>query len=205
MCRKELFVVGAAIVMVTAVVMFFPITGTAGSPNPLSPPILNEVLKKLDNIQGQLDNIPPAWSQKLPAEQRFVLVFDGEAVLDKETGLVWERFVNPTAVTFSWYDAFYICANLDLGGRKGWHLPSIEQLASLVDKSAPDGSPQLPPGHPFTIIMQGLGGYWSATSYAVDSTSALIMGFNQGNVVIQNKNLLRQVWCVRSGQSYDGH
>jgi hypothetical protein len=36
-----------------------------------------------------LDEIPPTWSQKLPAAQRFQRVLDAEAVLDKETGLVW--------------------------------------------------------------------------------------------------------------------
>lgn len=50
-----------------------------------------------------LDEIPPAWSQKLPAAQRFVLVLDGEAVLDKETGLVWER--SPDTTLRNWYVA----------------------------------------------------------------------------------------------------
>ena len=35
----------------------------------------------------------PAWSRKLPAATRFLVLTDwnNEAVLDKETGLVWER------------------------------------------------------------------------------------------------------------------
>ncbi len=33
----------------------------------------------------------PAWDQDLPANERFKLVLGGEAVLDKETGLVWEQ------------------------------------------------------------------------------------------------------------------
>ena len=35
--------------------------------------------------------IPHAWSQKLEASKRFEVVLDGGAVLDKETGLVWEK------------------------------------------------------------------------------------------------------------------
>ena len=44
-----------------------------------------------------LDQITPTWDQVLPAAQRFKLVMPtaanpaGEAVLDKETGLVWEQ------------------------------------------------------------------------------------------------------------------
>lgn len=45
-----------------------------------------------------LDQIPPTWSHTMPAAQRFEVVFDGEAVLDKETGLVWEQ--SPTVDLF---------------------------------------------------------------------------------------------------------
>jgi hypothetical protein len=31
------------------------------------------------------------WSQVLPASERFELIFDGEAALDTETGLIWEQ------------------------------------------------------------------------------------------------------------------
>ncbi|NUO08680.1 MAG: hypothetical protein HUU08_08390 [Candidatus Brocadia sp.] len=34
---------------------------------------------------------PHAWSQKLEASKRFAVVLDDEAVLDKETGLVWKK------------------------------------------------------------------------------------------------------------------
>ena len=32
-----------------------------------------------------------SWDQKITTASRFKIVLDGEAVLDKETGLVWER------------------------------------------------------------------------------------------------------------------
>lgn len=81
----------------------------------------------------------PSWHQILPAAERFVLVMNNnEAVLDKETGLVWEK--SPSTSTHFWNSAIYLCASLDVGGRKGWHLPTVEQLASLVDTSV-SGSP----------------------------------------------------------------
>ncbi|NTW58363.1 MAG: DUF1566 domain-containing protein [Nitrospirae bacterium] len=199
MCRKELFVVGAAIVIVTAVMMFFPVTGTTGSPDPHTPPILN--------------NIPPAWSQKLPAEHRFVLVLDDEAVLDKETGLVWERDVSGPTDTgaipcFNWYDAVVYCTSLTKGERSGWHLPTVEQLASLIDKSV-SGSPKLPAGHPFIgVQLPACGGFWSATSDASNVDWAWIVGFNNG-VINHGPNYIktnvRRAWCVRGGQSHDGY
>ena len=204
MCRKELFVGGAAIVMVMAMAIFFPVMGTADSLGPPTPPILNEVLKKLDNIQGQLDNIPPAWSQKLPAEHRFVLVLDDEAVLDKETGLVWEKLVTyPTDTTMNWYDAVAYCTSLTKGGRSGWHLPTVEQLGSLMDKSVL-GSPKLPEGHPFIGVQSG---YWTATTDAFNADWAWLVGFNNGvfHHINYFKTNLRRVWCVRGGQSHDGY
>ena len=50
---------------------------------------LNLIEEKLNHIQNTLDNIPPNWSKKIPGPERFTVVMDGEAVLDKETGLVW--------------------------------------------------------------------------------------------------------------------
>ena len=192
MYRKELCVLGVAIVMVTAVVMFFPVTGTAGGSNQHRSP--------MDIILDKLDNIPPAWSQKLPAEQRFILVLDDAAVLDKETGLVWEREVSSGTPppTFIWYDAVVYCTSLTKGGRSGWHLPAIEQLASLLDRSVLD-SPKLPEGHPFIGVRSG---YWSSTSFANDVSRAWLVGFNMG--VIHNTNYKTEdkyVWCVRGGQS----
>ena len=54
-----------------------------------------------------LDEIPPTWSQVIEdASERFELVMNDEAVLDKETGLVWQRTVcgSPGA---QWEQAVY--------------------------------------------------------------------------------------------------
>ena len=46
----------------------------------------------------------------------------------------------------------YVC-DKEVGGRKGWRLPSIYELANLVDTT--QQNPSLPKGHPFTNIQNG--------------------------------------------------
>ncbi|MBC8232578.1 DUF1566 domain-containing protein, partial [bacterium] len=71
-----------------------------------------------------------------------------DVVLDKETGLVWERA--PDMSTMDWYDALLYSYQVYLGGRMGWRLPTIEELASLVDPS--EGPPTLSKDHPFINV-----------------------------------------------------
>jgi len=56
-----------------------------------------------------------------------------ETVRDTETRLTWQRQVPKE--TYNWNDAKAYCARLSLAGG-GWHLPTKEELESLVDKSA---------------------------------------------------------------------
>src|SRR5262245_16126723 len=93
---------------------------------------------------------PPlhSWSEVILAN-RFVVLnsFNGEAVLDNETGLVWEQSPGDTDRdgdvdqddALDWYSALSHCYKKAVGGRinrKGWRLPTIEELASLVDTSS---------------------------------------------------------------------
>ena len=91
------------------------------------------------------------WDKKLPNTSRFTVLtdFGGAAVRDNETGLVWEQ--SPEAKTENWSGARFHCTRLTTGGRKGWRLPSVHELASLVDPSVAPG-PTLPAGHPFTNV-----------------------------------------------------
>lgn len=140
---------------------------------------------------------PPSWSQKLPAAERFVLVLDNEAVLDRETGLVWEKA--PDATGRSWQDAINHCVQFKaLGGRVGWRLPRIEELASLIDLSQGMPNPRLSPGHPFTGV-QGDDGltYWSATE--IDPNNVYTVEFFNGARHANGKLVgPRYTWCVRS-------
>jgi hypothetical protein len=143
--------------------------------------------------------LPPAWYQILPSDQRFLLVMGGEAVLDCETGLVWER--SPDRSELDWFSARSHCINLVLGNRKGFRLPTIQELVSLVDPT--QSNPALPAGHPFLTVLSFH--YWSATTYADNTSEAWVVDFDNGNVFDYGKvrATFSFAWCVRGGQGVD--
>jgi hypothetical protein len=144
----------------------------------------------------------PSWSQQNNTHKRFTVLaaFGGAAVLDTETGLVWEQ--SPSTGTFIWSIAQIHCNQLTTGGRFGWRLPTIQELASLIDPNNPGGNPDLPPGHPFSNVQSS--GYWSATTLAGNTSRAWGVVFSSGSVLdIGDKGLDEFVWCVRGGQGVD--
>jgi Protein of unknown function (DUF1566) len=142
----------------------------------------------------------PSWDQTLPAATRFIVLsnFAGAAVLDRNTGLVWEK--SPTANTLTWSIARISCLNKSVGGQKGWRLPSIVELTSLVDPSVLFPGPTLQPGHPFLNVAPS---YWSATTNAEVPTNAWAVSFSIGGVTSGSKSELVNVWCVRGGMNAD--
>ena len=153
----------------------------------------------------------PSWDQKLPVFTRFIILsnWNSEAVLDRETGLVWERSPNPSL--FKWAYAHLRCNQLTLGNRMGWRLPTIQELASLVDPLVVGVSLlALPAGHPFDTDCT-TGGcvqpshYWSATTDVFTTDNAWDVGFFNGGFVVQadKDESDRYVWCVRGGQGVD--
>jgi len=196
MCKKKSYVVSAAIVVAVVTMLFFPVTGTAGSLDPVAAPA---------PTMKTLDQIPPTWSQSLQCDStascpRFQLVLDDAAVLDKETGLVWEK--SPYINANVWLGAMGWCQSRSVGNRKGWRLPTVEELSSLVDPTATT-PPFLPSGNPF-LGVQSLR-YWSATTLIFDTTYAYIVNFGNGlsgGILKDNSNYM---WCVRGGQGYDAY
>lgn len=148
-----------------------------------------------------LSGVPPNWDKNLPAAQRFAVLaaFNNDAVRDSETGLVWEK--SPQTATHEWSDARFTCINKNVGGRKGWRLPSIPELASLIDASVASPGPTLPAGHPFTNVQSA--GYWLATTLADFPSGAWVVNFRGGFVDADVKSVSNQVWCVRGGMQAD--
>lgn len=143
-----------------------------------------------------------SWDKKLSGTSRFTVLsdFGGAAVRDNETGLVWEQ--SPNTKTANWSRARFDCTSRKIGGRMGWRLPSVHELASLVDPSVSPG-PTLPAGHPFTNVQAAH--YWSATSFAGKSTHAWNVGFVMGMVHDIKTTDSHNVWCVRGGNNADAY
>jgi hypothetical protein len=155
--------------------------------------------------QGVLTDLPGVTQNRdkaLPATQRFVILpaFNGEAVLDKETNLVWER--SPQTTSARWSVARRTCIEKDVGGQKGWRLPSLPELRSLVDPSVAPPGPTLPPGHPFLAVQSAV--YWSATRVDENPRGSWGVHFGLGGgATFINWAHSVQFWCVRDGMNPD--
>ena len=161
----------------------------------------------------------PSWDQTLPSSTRFIVLSNmrSEAVLDRETGLVWERTptlpaTSPGGVEFR--GAIPRCWDVETGGRKGWHLPRTDELLSLGQRSTVFGGSPLPEGHPFIGV---IGGFFWTVDYFPTSGTTVVYGayvyFDPGNanpdigfpanafVNIADPASHLNVWCVRGGQA----
>jgi hypothetical protein len=162
---------------------------------------------KLDKILAALffsdpRGITPNWDKKLNStnggpdgcdSDRFTCIFGGEAVRDNETGLVWDR--TPSDLRYTWAVARVVCLNETAGGRKGWRLPSVHELASLIDTTKP--VPTLPMSHPFIVNLFSVS-WWSASLSADNPLAAWHVQLDNGLVSNIGRDTTLGVWCVRS-------
>jgi hypothetical protein len=138
-----------------------------------------------------------SWDQKFnSAANRFVVLtaFDDEAVLDKETQLVWQR-TPYSSLSAVWPAAHHICDRAAIGGRFGWRLPSIHELVSLLESR--NGVYKLQDGHPFLDVSASM--YWSSTPYPTSINIAEVLGFGASQPVgLQGSgSSTPRIWCVR--------
>jgi hypothetical protein len=173
---------------------------------------LDQVLAAIGSLAVQMQGVTPNWDKALPANNpggpcpssssRFTCVLGNTAARDNETGLVW---ASPRTGTYTWVDARLACANDTTGGLKGWRLPSVHELATLVDPT--QTNPALPAGHPFVNYQWSFYGYWSATTDAGYTSPAVAwavrfndaLGQPAGTVGALSKDWPGNTWCVRGG------
>jgi hypothetical protein len=137
-----------------------------------------------------------AWDRQIAkGNQRFAVLasFGGDAVLDKETQLVWAR--EPFGATI-WFNARQLCAEATIGGRMGWRLPSLHELTSLLDPA--ESSPALSEGHPFTDVSSSIHWTSTVTTGSVAPVAAWGVDVTQGQIHFAlDINTNRTTWCVR--------
>lgn len=191
---------------VVASVLAIALIGTAAGVvwgGPLDPPGAPSPTGKT------LEEIPGSWSRALASNDgaagpnppagcnstRFQCVLGDAAVLDRETGLVWQRDPGPTADV--WDNSVRACFAATTGGRMGWRMPSLEELRSVMDGTA------LPVGNPFA---DDTANFWTQTTRADATTQAYTLNTaNPGsNFTAVKASDTRRVWCVRGDAGYDG-
>ena len=143
---------------------------------------------------------PPSWDTIYPAKERFLILsqFGNNAVLDRETGLVWERA--PASTTDHWAPSMVSCRHRIIANRKGWRMPSYEEFSTLVD--AGHSGPDLPPNNPFqNFTPTDL--FWSSTSAENIPAQAFLVRFNlAADTLVSDKTTgSYRAWCVRGGQA----
>ena len=187
MFRKWMQSAGIAVLLVIAALAL----SQAGPLEPSAPP--GPTMKTLDEI-------PPTWSQRIPVAQRFVVVLGTSAVLDKESGLVWER--GPGADELDWGTAMQSCWTTSTGGRNGWRLPSFPELTSLshgllqLDESAPFDF-DCADGRCVNVQTK----YWTTSVNRRPEFlgTLFVTGFNGAYVPTADPTIPRPKWCVRGG------
>lgn len=83
----------------------------------------------------------------------------GGIVEDRMSGLLWQQ--TDDGKTRDWREALAYCANLELAGERGWRLPNVKELQSIVDYSR--HAPALDPRH--LRMSDTKAWFWSSTTH----------------------------------------
>ncbi len=134
-------------------------------------------------------------------------LISNNCVYDRRTKLMWSRYPSDGLGTSSngrlpWTTdangqgiyAYVAAVNAaKLGGYSDWRIPDDAELASVRDMEAPTGVPDSTalPGWPTTES------FWASTTIPSTTTSAVILGFINGNLGSGGKTTVRFVPLVR--------
>jgi hypothetical protein len=145
-----------------------------------------------------VNDVVQAWSVTLPPSRRFTVVMNGQGVLDHETGLVWQRTPGNGTVETTYPFSLRECAVVADGGRRGWRVPTLSEMQSLMDLTRTD--PSLPPGHPF-VTPTAPRRFWTQTLNLADTSTNWVADFTDHNFFGYPHDGSVRVWCVRGGNS----
>lgn len=115
-------------------------------------------------------------------------------VTDEATSLMWQQVTSEKIM--NWNQAIVYCKNLKLGGYKGWRLPTITELSSLVDSTR--SNPAIDSNYfPNTFLTF----HWSSSTEESHIKYAWGVAFSYGQSYIINTNRSHYVRAVR-GDKY---
>jgi len=110
-------------------------------------------------------------------------------ILDTQTNLLWQKDFGPE---LPWQGAMdYAKENRGNLHGKGWRLPTVKELQSLVDYE--NGSAELK--RFFSGVSRS---YWSATTLSDSTTTAWLVYLSYGFTATNGKTDANVVRCVRS-------
>jgi hypothetical protein len=124
----------------------------------------------------------------LPPSPRFEVT--DEVVVDRGTGLVWQRVPFPTQL--AWLDALAACEGLTLADHDDWRLPTLKETQTIVDDRELEPSidvaafPDTPPEW-----------FWSSTVIEWPPDQGWATSYTDGYASIHDFDEAQRVRCVR--------
>jgi hypothetical protein len=115
-------------------------------------------------------------------------------VTDNVTGLIYQKCSSGqgaidcstgNAITYTWNNANSYCNSLGLAG-KSWRLPTVNELANILDYSKSTSPTIDEKQFPSTKS----GNYWTSSSLALSTDLAWRVSFNIGSIYYENKTTL---------------
>ena len=188
----------------TRVILFLLVLGLGviALPQSLQAQMPADRFQQILNMLKTFGDVSASWSRALPANERFVVLpdFKNEAVLDRNTGLVWEK--SPHITERPVFSASYHCMNASVGGQKGWRLPNITELMTLVDPAS-TAEPMLPAGAPFELGQRVF--FLSGTKREGFTDLVWYANLRTGAVDDIQIHFNLSVLCVRGGPRVDAY
>ena len=115
----------------------------------------------------------------------------GDMVLDKANGIYWEDTQESMDSSEDFDDAILRCETMQLGGMRGWRLPTFRELLFIVDynRYKPAANPA------FEYVNEET--YWSSSDFSATRSRAWTIDFKDGATYYSLKSTNHSVRCVR--------